>query len=136
MSNKKLFLLWGISFILCAGFGFIPQPDNLMKALLFLLSLAFFVPGSMLVYDAVKNRDAALLRCIRNISAASLILTLLLLVANFASVGASVAVGDFLYGLLVVVSAPMVCSQFWVVSLFLWACLLMVSISFLKKIKK
>jgi hypothetical protein len=77
-----------------------------------------------------------LLRCIRNISAASLILTLLLLVANFASVGASVAVGDFLYGLLVVVSAPMVCSQFWVVSLFLWACLLMVSISFLKKIKK
>lgn len=135
MSNKSFFILWGAAFILCAVFGFIPEPDSLMKALMVLLSLVFFVPGSLLVYDAVKHRNLALLRCIRNISACSLGLTLVLLVANFFSVAASKAVGDALYVLLVIFSSPMVCSQYWVLSMFLWACLLMVCLTWLRKYK-
>jgi hypothetical protein len=59
--------------------------------------------------------------------------TLVLLVLNFRSGNASDAAGDFLYGLLVVLSAPMVCSQYWFIPLFLWACLLMTSLSIQKK---
>ena len=39
------------------------------------------------------------------------------------------------YVLLAVVSAPMLCGQIWVISLFLWACLLMVSWSNWRKLK-
>ena len=135
MSNKKLFLIWGIFFILCAGLGFIPEPEGLLKALMVLLALDFFAPGVLLLYYAIKGRDKATLRCIRNLSAASLALTLVLLVANFLSVMAPQPVGDFLYGLLVIFSAPMICGQFWAVSMFLWACLLMVSLTWLRKLK-
>ena len=49
--------------------------------------------------------------------------TFALLVANFLSASASQQVGDVLYAVLIIVSAPMVCSQFWVLSLFLWSIL-------------
>ena len=38
------------------------------------------------------------------------------------------------FAVLIVVSSPMVCSGYWALSLFLWACLLMVSHSLLKKV--
>ena len=73
------------------------------------------------------------MRTIRNLSVASLALTLVLLVVNFLSVGASKAAGDVLYVLLIILSAPMVCGQVWVLSLFLWACLLMVCLKYRKE---
>ena len=39
-----------------------------------------------------------------------------------------------MFGVLIVVSSPMVCSGYWALSLFLWACLLMVSHSLVKKV--
>ena len=38
-----------------------------------------------------------------------------------------------LFAVLIVVSSPMVCSGYWALSLFLWACLLIVSHSLLRK---
>lgn len=134
MTEKKLYMLWGVLFILCAALGFIPEPEGLLKALLVLVSILFFVPGGWLLYLAVKSRNAESFLHIRLISMVSLGGTLVLLVLNFLSAAATEAAGSFLYGLLVVVSSPMVCSQYWVVSLFLWACLLTASISFAKKV--
>ena len=99
------------------------------KGVLTALSVCFFLPGAMLLRDA--DRQTAAL--IRNLAAASLGLTLLALVANFLSFGASDAVGDALYAVLVILSSPMVCSGYWLLSLFLWACLLIVSQQILKK---
>ena len=65
----------------------------------------------------------------------SIATALFLLVLNFLSGNASDAMGEFLYGLLVMLSAPMVCSQYWFVPLFLWACLLMTAISLREKKK-
>lgn len=135
MHNNKLFWIWGILFILCAGLGFIPEPEGLLKAIMVLLSLGFFAPPGLLLYRAVKSGNQTGLRYLRNFSAVSLGLSLVLLIANFLSVAASEAAGNFLYGLLVIFSAPMICGQFWVVSLFLWACLLMTSITFLRSKK-
>jgi hypothetical protein len=133
MSNKTLYYIWGGLFIFCGLLGFIPQPEGVVKVLMVLSSLVFFVPGGMLLYLNHKNGNFGTIRVVRNLSAISLGVTLFLLVLNFLSGKASDAMGEFLYGLLTMLSAPMVCSQYWLLSLFLWACLLMTAISFREK---
>lgn len=133
MNKKNLFALWGGLYILCAALGFIPEPTGLVKGLLTALSVAFFIPGGVLLHRAKQQKDRAAASLVRNLSAASLGLTLLMLVANFLSLGAGKAAGDALYAALVIVSSPMVCSGYWLLSLFLWACLLVVSLEILKK---
>ena len=64
---------------------------------------------------------------------AALGLTLLALVLNVLSAMGTVTMGNALFGVLIVVSSPMVCSGYWALSLFLWACLLIVSHSLLRK---
>ena len=61
------------------------------------------------------------------------LLTLLALVLNVLSAMGTVTMGNVLFAVLIVVSSPMVCSGYWALSLFLWACLLIVSHSLLRK---
>ena len=133
MSKKTLYWIWGGLFIFCGLLGFIPQPEGIVKALMVVSSLVFFVPGGILLYLGKKEQDYGAIGVVRNLSIISLAVTLLLLVLNFLSGKASDAMGEFLYGLLTMLSAPMICSQYWFLSLFLWACLLMTAISFRKK---
>ena len=133
MSKKTLYYIWGGLFILCGLLGFIPQPTGIVKALMLVSSLTFFVPGGILLYLGKKEEDYGTIGVVRNLSIIWLSVTLLLLVLNFLSGKASNAMGDFLYGLLTMLSAPMVCSQYWFLPLFLWACLLMTAISIRKK---
>ena len=128
MKNKVLFALWGSLFILCAALGFIPAPSGICRGLLTALSLVFFLPPGLLLYRAKKQGDTHVRLLIRNLAALSLILTLVLLVSNLVLAFASAAVGNLLHGVLVIVSSPMVCSGYWALSLFLWACLLMASL--------
>ena len=53
--------------------------------------------------------------------------TSILLIANFLSIFASQGLGNFLHNVLVIVSSPMICAPSWAMSLFLWACLMVVS---------
>lgn len=131
MRNRTLFAVWGGLFVLCAGLGFIPNPGS-FRWLLTGLSLVFFVPGGVLLYRAGKRRSREALRLIRNLSALSLGLTAVLLAANILSALAPDLVGTALYVVLGIVSAPMLCSQVYALSLFLWACLLFASIHLLK----
>jgi hypothetical protein len=116
--------------------GFIPQPEGFLYVLLLITGILFFVPGGLLLYHAYCNKDIATMAVIRNVSLISLSATLIFLVLNFLSANATKAAGDLLYGFLVIFSSPMVCSQNWLISLFLWACLLMTSISLQKQAKK
>lgn len=133
MNKTTFFALWGAMFILCAGLGFIPEPEGALRVLMILLSIGFFLPPAALLYRSVKEKDRHTLTLIRNLSLLSLVLTLITILANFMSLMASEALGNVLYVILVIVSAPMVCGQYWVLGLFGWACLLMVSLSQLKK---
>ena len=135
MTEKKLYILWGALFILCAALGFIPEPQGFLKVLLVLVSVLFFVPGFWLLYRAFTSGNTEVAGYIRLISLVSLGGTLVFLVLNFLSAAATNAAGRFLYSLLVIVSSPMVCSQYWVLSLFLWAFLLIASFSLSKKRK-
>ena len=130
MSKKVLFVLWGGLFIVCAGLGFIPEPEGFLKGMMTALAVFFFVPGFLLLR---RHRRTA--KMVRNLAAASLAATVLLIVANFLSIGAGKAMGDALYAVLVIVSSPMVCGGNWLLSLFLWACLLVAGSDILKKRK-
>ena len=136
MKNKTLYLIWSCLFIVCALLGFIPQPEGFLKGLLILVSASFFVPGWVLLFRAAKAKDFSSLKIIRTVCLVSLGSTLLFLVLNFLSGSGSQFAGDLLFGFLIIFSAPMVSFQYWVASLFLWACLLMTSISFIKRAKK
>ena len=135
MTNKQLYTLWGGLFFLCAALGFLPQPQGFLRFFLTVLAVAFFLPGGVLLARAKKGRDIPTLRLIRNLALASLGLTLGMILANFFSVLGSAALGDALYAGLVILSSPMVCSGYWLLSLFLWACLLVVSVEALGKSK-
>ena len=129
MKNKTLYLTWGGLFILCGLLGFIPEPSGFLRVVLVILSLAFFVPGWFLLRQGQGKTVGVL-------GAVSLGVTLLLLVLNLMSGRANQAAGDFLYGLLVFFSAPMVCCQYWALSLFLWACTMLSGFSAAKKARK
>ena len=129
MNKKILFAIWGVLFLLCAGLGFIPEPQGAVKGMMTALSVLFFVPPAVLLYRC--DRDTSLL--IRNLSLLSLGVTLVTLILNFILAVSSEFLGTVLHYILVVVSAPMICSGYWVLSLFLWACLLLTSHSYLRQ---
>ena len=133
MKRNLLYALWGVLFILCAGLGFIPEPEGALGLLLTLCALVFFLPAALLLYQAGKKQDVRTLLLIRNLSALSLGLTLLLLILNFFTAFSSEFLGQVMHCVLVIVSSPMVCSGHWAMSLFFWACLLTVSRKMLKR---
>ena len=128
MNKTSYYTTWAGISILCAGLSFIPEPAGFLKFLMIALSLAFFLPPALLLYRAKKERDVFTVKLIRNLSLASLVLTAAVLIISVLSFLAPEWVGNFLHILLILVSVPMVCSQYWVLSLFCWACLLMVSL--------
>lgn len=124
MKNRRLFIAWASLFILCAIGGFIPVTKAAVRILLTGLSLLFFLPPALLLHQGTAQER----HLVRNLSALSLVLTALLLIANFLTAFRSEALGNALHALLTVVGCPMITSGHWAMSLFLWACLLVASL--------
>ena len=132
-NNTPYYIAWAVLYAVCAALSFIPEPAGGLKGLMLMLSLAFFVPPAILLCRAATLKVRRTFLRIGAVSAASLVLTLVMLLINFLSFEASDAAGIVLNALLILVSVPMVCSGAWVLSLFLWAILLMVCLKFGKK---
>ena len=118
------FIAWGVLYLLGAIFPFIPEPEWLGV----LTSLVFFVPPALLLY-----RDSTTARLIRILSITWLALTVFLLVLNILSVTMTELAGTVLYYTMAIFSSPMICGRNWLIALFGWACLLVVSSKILKK---
>ena len=130
--NKWLYSGWGVMYIASVALGLIQNPTGAAKLALLIFSVMFFVPGFLLLYNHIKTGNRKGIRLIRWISLASLALTLICLVLFFLFAGfGNEAAVNVAYEVLALVSAPMLCSQYWAASLFLWACLLFTT--FLKK---
>ena len=132
MTKKSLYMIWAVLFVICAALGFLPEPEGLDKGICTAMSVLFFLPPGAIVYLGWKSKDLESIRLVRNLAFGSLLMTVALLVANFLTLAASEWVGDVLYAMLVIVTAPMVCSQYWALSLVLWAALMWSCISILK----
>lgn len=128
MNKKLLYAFWVGLFILCACCGFIQEPESTLQLLLSTVSILFFLPPALLLWNSGKQRDLHTLKLIRNLSALSLGLTVVLLILNFLTAMGSEFWGQVLHYILVIVSSPMICSGHWALSLFLWACLLTASV--------
>ena len=133
MKEKLLYAVWAAFYILCVGLGFIQEPEGLGKAVLVLIAIGFFVPGGILLYDGIRSQNRKAVKRVRIICLLSLGLTLGMLLLNLVSFAFPETWGEPLYELLLLVSAPMICGQYWVMSMFLWACLLFCSFKKLPK---
>ena len=128
MNKKKvLYIAWAVLYCVCVGLGFVQNPTAGEKIFLLALSIGFFVPPFYLVFQARKEKSRKTLLALRLVSIGILVLSLILLVLNFLSVYFSAHTGLVLYVLLVMFTPPMVCGQNWFLSLFLWACLWMLT---------
>ena len=125
MGKTTLHTLWAAFYILCACLGFIQERSPSLQALLTCIALLFFLPPSVLLYQAGRKKDKKELTLLRNLSAASLGLTLLGLVLAIAT--APRATAEFFNLVLALVSAPMYCGNIWALSILLWACLFLAS---------
>ena len=135
MNRKILFPIWGVLFVLCAALGFIPEPAGLVRFALTVLSLIFFLPPAVMLYHANRNGDRQTVILLRNLSAIWLAVTTVTLVCNVLSLLFGQFVGYFLNALLILVSAPMICSGSWALTIFCWACLMFSAIQCLKNMK-
>ena len=128
MKKNLLYTAWVVLYILCAALGFLPERSGALQVFLSLLSLVFFLPPALLLRQGKQAGDKKTVSLVRTVSLTSLGLTLLMLIFNIIFAARTAAVGNALHALLVLVSAPMMTAGAWVVSLFLWACLLVASI--------
>ena len=135
MTKKYLYPIWGAMYAICAYLGLLPEQNAVGKAVMTAMSVLFFVPGFCLLGIAISQKNKKDLKYLRLVSGIILGLTLLALVGNILSIMGSITLGNVLHVVLVLVSVPMMCSQYWILSMFLWACLLMTAIMKLKKKK-
>ncbi len=127
MKKLVLCIAWIVLYAFCAGLGFIDDPQGLQKAAQVAMAVIFFIPGAWLLIDSLRQKDKKSLSLLCWISGLSLGLTTVVFVANLFSALGSSALGDAMYTLLILVSVPMVCSRYWALSLFAWACLFFAS---------
>lgn len=125
-----LYAIWLCLYILCVGLGTVGQMEGIGKVFFILTALIFFVPGVMLLIMGIREKNKKTVLRVRMIAVCSLVLTVVLFCVNIVAAAAG-RVSPVLHDLLNLVSAPMFCSQYWVISLFGWASLL--SASFMKK---
>lgn len=135
MNKKSLLTLWAGMFVVCAGLGFIPTVSGVVEILLVAVALALFIPPALLLRLSHRKKDRKTIALIRNLAFFSIVLTMVLMVVNIALYQASETVGNLLNAVLVIVATPMACSRNGLLSIFCWACLMIVSHSMLKKKK-
>ena len=128
MKKKILYIVWAVLYCVCVGLGFVQNPTPGEKVFLIALSIGFFVPAFWLYGLAQKENSRKTILVLRLISVSILALTVLFLILTFLSVNFSDRAGMVLGVLLTMFSAPMVCSHIWVLPLFLWAVLLMLTL--------
>lgn len=131
MKKHKVGILYGIWAVMYVAAVLLSLLDNVQGGGLVLLNIyafLFFIPGGILAYWAIREKCRIQLRVLRIISGVSLILTVVLLVVSFLCSQVSGWLALILNSLLILLSAPLMIAPFWAASLFLWACLLMVTL--------
>ena len=127
------YILWACLYILCVGLGTVENVRGFAKVLFVLTALIFFLPGVYVLNLGIREKNRQMILRVRIVSICSLALTVIVFCANVIAVAGSKATGAFLNDLLNLVSAPMFCAQYWVLSLFCWGCLLSASFMKMKK---
>lgn len=122
LSYQTLYTAWAAMFILTAALGFWhPYSGNIFSRL---IAAVYFLPPWAVLRRAKAEGNRFHLRLVVLLTVAALALTTVLLVLNLMSANWSEPVGNALNTALTVVSAPMACSNFFMLPYFFWGCLL------------
>ncbi len=134
--NKKpvVYIMWAFWYLCCVLLCLGADPVGMAKVPFVVVGITTYAPPFYLLY--LSKKDAKTIKIVQIISAASLIAFVVLLVLNILSVKWNALAGRILDLLFNVFCAPVICGQFWVVGLFLWASLLRVCILMLKKLNQ
>ncbi len=126
LSYKTLYMAWAVMFALTAVLGFVlPNAEGWgIRLIRGLAATVFFLPPWVVLAKARTEGKRFHVRLVGMLAVASIVLTVALLVLNLMSPMWSVSVGNALYAALVIVSNPMVCSNYYVLPLFLWGTLI------------
>lgn len=89
-----------------------------------LIAAVFFVPPWLILAKAKKADNRHHIRVIRYLSIAWLAVALVLFCAGILSVWLGEGAGNLVHILMSVICAPLVCSNYYVMPMFLWATLL------------
>ena len=123
------YCVWLCLYILCVGLGTIEEAAGIGKVLFILTGLIFFLPGVYLLHLGKREKNKKITLRVRIVAICSLSLTAIVFCANVIAVSADASVGRILYDILNLVSAPMFCVRYWIISIFLWACLFSASLT-------
>ncbi len=126
LKYAPLYWTWGFLFALTAILGLLfPGVENSAGlAALRTITVIFFIPPWLILMKAKQEKNLHHVRIVRYLAIASLAATLVCFIAAVFSVRLSEAVGDVVHILMTVICAPLVCSNFYVLPMFLWATLL------------
>ena len=126
LSYKTLYIAWAVMFVLTAALGFaFPEVENGWGRVgLALIAVLFFLPPGMVLDQAKAAGHRFHVRLVGFLALGSLLLTVVLLALTLISFIWSDALANALYAALVIVSSPMICSNLYAISLFLWGTLL------------
>ena len=126
LSYKTLYIAWAMLFALTAVLGFLfPAAEGAPARIALLLTAAvFFLPPWLSLRKGRLEGRRFHAWLIGFLAMASIVLTVVLLVLNLMSPLWEERVGIALNAALVIVSTPMVASNFYVLPLFLWGMLL------------
>ena len=124
-----LYIVWLCLYIICVGLGAaVPEAEGFGKVAMILTALIFFIPGITLLVMGLRNKDRKVLFRLRLVTILSLVLTMGALIGTMMTAAADSSAAAVMADLLTLVSAPMVCGQYWALSLFCWAALMMATI--------
>ena len=126
ISYKTLYIAWAVMFVLTTALGFaFPEVENGWGRVgLALIAVLFFLPPGMVLDQAKAAGHRFHVRLVGFLALGSLLLTVVLLALTLISFIWSDALANALYAALVIVSSPMICSNLYAISLFLWGTLL------------
>ena len=126
---RTLYILWAVLFVLTAVLGLLfPAAEGIGRGALMVLAAIFFVPPWMILLKARQEGNDHHRKLILLLSVLALAAAMALMCAVILSANLSAGVRQMVHILTTVVTAPMVCSNYYVLPLFLWASLFVTSL--------
>lgn len=127
-------VFWAAWYLICLLLSLGAEPVGIAKIPFLVVGIAAYAPPFYLLY--LSKKDAKTIKIVQIISIASLVAFAVLFVLGMLSVNWSTEAGRILDLLFKIFCAPVICGQFWVVGLFLWASLWRACVLMLKKLNR
>ena len=85
MKTRQYWLWWLYFYVFCAILSFLPEPEGVLRWVMLVIGLAFFVPGIVLVRQADVRDRLNVVKLVKKVSIIALTADVFLMCLNIAS---------------------------------------------------